>query len=265
MSKNCLLSIKNLTKRFGGLTAVSDFSLSVNDNEIIAIIGPNGSGKTTIFNLISCYYKADEGDIMFMEKSIKNFSPPRICDIGVGRTFQTTRLFKHLSVIENLKVGTHARIRYRLWDELLKTRRLTQAETNVEKAAHDLLEEYGLEKYTHEIAGNLPYGVQRMVEILRTLASSPRLLMLDEPAAGMNPHEALNLMGIVEQIRGKNITVLLVEHNMDVVMEISDRIAVLNYGKKIAEGDAGEIQKNPEVIAAYLGEDIEDNPVHFQA
>ena len=265
MSNKSLLTIKNLTKRFGGLTAVSDFTLSVKENEILAIIGPNGSGKTTIFNIISCYYRADEGDIMFMEKSIKNFSPPRICNIGIGRTFQTTRLFKHLSVIENLKVGTHTRIRYNLWDELLKTKRLIQTEINMEKVAHDLLEEYGLEKYTHAIAGNLPYGLQRMVEILRSLASSPRLLMLDEPAAGMNPQEALNLMEIVERIRKKGITVLLVEHNMDVVMEISDRIAVLNYGQKIAEGDAREIQKNPEVIAAYLGEDIEDNSGHFQA
>ena len=259
VENNNLLEIKNLTKRFGGLTAVSGFDLSINKNEITAIIGPNGSGKTTIFNLISCFYRPDEGNIFFMGNSIDNLSPPQICQTGIGRTFQTTRLFKHLSVIENLKVGTHTRIRYRFWEELLKTHRLKQSEINIEKLAHDLLEEFGLKKYTHAIAGNLPYGLQRMVEILRALASSPRLLMLDEPAAGMNPQEAQNLNGIVDQIREKGITVLLVEHNMDVVMEISDRIVVLNYGEKIAEGNAGEIQKNPEVIAAYLGEDVENN------
>ena len=254
-----VLTLTKLTKKFGGLTAVSGFDLSVNKNEIVSMIGPNGSGKTTIFNLISCFYRPEEGDIIFMGNSINHLSPPKICETGIGRTFQTTRLFKHLSVVENLKVGTHTRIHYRFWDELLKTRRLKQSEVSIQTVAYDLIQEFGLKKYTNVIAGNLPYGLQRMVEILRALASSPLLLMLDEPAAGMNPQEADNLMGIVGQIREKGITVLLVEHNMDVVMEISDKIVVLNYGKKIAEGTAHQIQENQEVVAAYLGEDVESN------
>jgi branched-chain amino acid transport system ATP-binding protein len=260
MSQNgLLLEIVNLSKNFGGLTAVSDFNLSVRRDEIVSIIGPNGAGKTTLFNLISRFYKPDRGDILFISNSIKNLSPHQICDIGIARTFQTTRLFKHLSVAENLKVGMHTRTGYRFWDELLNTAKLKKTERNIEKETLNLLEEFGLISFSDEMAGNLPYGVQRLVEILRSLNSSPRLLMLDEPAAGMNPQEALHLMGVVEKIRGKGITVLLVEHNMDVVMEISDRIVVLNYGKKIAEGSVEEIQRNPEVIAAYLGEDIEDN------
>ena len=253
------LNIVNLTKKFGGLIAVSNFDLSVHENEIVSIIGPNGAGKTTIFNLISCFYKPDDGDIFFMGNSIKNLSPYQICGLGINRSFQTTRLFKHLSVLENLKVGTHTRMNYRFLDELLKTEKLKQTEKAIEKVSFDLLKEFSLGKFADEMAGNLPYGTQRLVEILRSLNASPRLLMLDEPAAGMNPHEAIDLMEIVKKIRDRGITVLLVEHNMDVAMEISDRIVVLNYGKKIAEGFADEIQKNPEVINAYLGKDVEDN------
>ena len=260
MSQNgLLLEIVNLSKNFGGLTAVSDFNLSVRRDEIVSIIGPNGAGKTTLFNLISRFYKQDSGDILLISNSIKNLSPHQICDIGIARTFQTTRLFKHLSVTENLKVGMHTRTGYRFWDELLNTPKLKKTERNIEKKALNLLDEFDLLSFSDEMAGNLPYGVQRLVEILRSLNSSPQILMLDEPAAGMNPQEALHLMEVVEKIRKKGITVLLVEHNMDVVMEISDRIVVLNYGKKIAEGSVEEIQRNPEVIAAYLGEDIEDN------
>jgi branched-chain amino acid transport system ATP-binding protein len=260
MSQNGLiLEIVNLSKNFGGLTAVSDFNLSVRREEIVSIIGPNGAGKTTLFNLISQFYKPDSGDILLFTNSIKNLSPHQICGIGIARTFQTTRLFKHLSVAENLKVGMHTRTGYRFWDEILNTPKLENTERNIEKKALNLLDEFGLISFSDEMAGNLPYGVQRLVEILRSLNSSPQLLMLDEPAAGMNPQEAIHLMGVVEKIREKGITVLLVEHNMDVVMEISDRIVVLNYGKKIAEGSVDEIQRNPEVIAAYLGEDIEDN------
>jgi branched-chain amino acid transport system ATP-binding protein len=253
------LNIVGLTKTFGGLTAVSNFELSVCEGEIVSIIGPNGAGKTTIFNLISCFYKPDDGDIFFMGNSIKNFSPYQICGLGITRSFQTTRLFKHLSVLENLKVGTHTRINYGFLDELLKTDKLKKSEKAIEEVSFGLLEEFNLGKFADEMAGNLPYGTQRLVEILRSVNASPRLLMLDEPAAGMNPHEAIDLMEIVKKIRGRGITVLLVEHNMDVVMEISDRINVLNYGKKIAEGFADEVQKNPEVIKAYLGEDVEDN------
>jgi branched-chain amino acid transport system ATP-binding protein len=252
-----LLEIACLKKTFGGLTALSDFNLSVKENEIVSIIGPNGAGKTTIFNLISCFYRPDHGEILFLGNSIKNRSPHEICQIGITRTFQTTRLFKHLSILENLKVGAHTRIGYRLWDELFRPRRVMEVEVEVEKGALRLLEEFDLLKIAGEKAGNLPYGLQRLTEILRSLNTSPRLLMLDEPAAGMNPQEAIHLMEVVERIREKGVTVLLVEHNMDVVMEISDRIVALNYGKKIAEGRSDEIQNNSDVIAAYLGDDIE--------
>jgi branched-chain amino acid transport system ATP-binding protein len=253
------LDIVNLSKNFGGLTAVSELTLSVKRNEILSIIGPNGAGKTTIFNLISCFYRPDRGDILFMEKSIKDLLPSQICSRGIARTFQTTRLFRHLSVLENLKVGTHIRTAYGFWDELFRTEKLVRGEKGIERQARELLEEFGLLRLAEEDAGNLPYGVQRLVEILRSLNSRPALLMLDEPAAGMNPQEALSLMGVIEKIRNKGVTILLVEHNMDVVMEISERVVVLNYGKKIAEGSVEDVQKNEEVIAAYLGEDVEEN------
>ena len=253
------LDILNLSKNFGGLTAVSELTLSVKRHEILSIIGPNGAGKTTIFNLISCFYRPDRGDILFMGKSIRDLLPSQICSCGIARTFQTTRLFKHLSVLENLKVGTHIRTTYGFGDELFRTKKLIQGEKAIERQARELLEEFGLLRLAEEYAGNLPYGVQRLVEILRSLNSKPALLMLDEPAAGMNPQEALALMGVIDKIRNKGVTLLLVEHNMDVVMEISERVVVLNYGRKIAEGSVEDVQKNEEVIAAYLGEDVEEH------
>lgn len=253
------LKIEGLTKSFGGLTAVNDFHMEVKEREIVSLIGPNGAGKTTIFNLISCFYRPDEGSIGFMGEPLNTLSPHQVCALGISRTFQTTRLFKQLNVLENLKVGTHCRSGYRLFHELLMPGRIRAGELQAEERVKALLAEFELDEYAHELAGNLPYGLQRMVEILRALASSPRLLMLDEPAAGMNPQEAVNLMAVIERIRKKNITVFLVEHNMDVVMEISDRIVVMNYGEKIAEGHPTHIQQNQEVIKAYLGEDIDDD------
>jgi len=249
-----ILKADHITIRFGGLTAVSDFYLNLEEGELVGLIGPNGAGKTTVFNMLTGVYKPTKGNIYFNNQEINKKRVDQITALGMARTFQNIRLFTNLSVLDNVMVGCHLRIKSSVLNAVFYLPQYSQEENNVREEAKQLLKEVNLEKLENNLAGGLPYGQQRKLEIARALATRPRLLLLDEPAAGMNPHETKDLMSFIQKIQEKfKLTIILIEHDMKVVMGICKRILVLDYGITIAEGNPVEIQHNPEVIKAYLG------------
>lgn len=248
-----LLEVNGITKVFGGLIAVENVAFEVNQGEIVSIIGPNGAGKTTIFNMLTGVYKVNDGNIRFAEQEIQNRAPRDIVAAGIARTFQNIRLFPTMRVIENVMVGEHINTHYSFFDLLFKTKKYREGERQSAQRAIDLLESLGLSDQIHNYAKNLPYGMQRKLEIARAIATNAKLLILDEPAAGMNPQESEDLMNFILKLRKSGQTILLIEHDMSVVMNISDRIYVIDHGRKIAEGLPGEIARNEQVIRAYLG------------
>ncbi|ABI69840.1 ABC transporter ATP-binding protein [Syntrophomonas wolfei] len=252
-----LLQINNLYKSFGGLSAVLDFNFHLEDGELLGLIGPNGAGKTTVFNLITGVYKPDEGNIIFSGRDITGLAPYTICQQGIARTFQNIRLFKDISVLDNVRIALHKDAPYGLLKTLLRTPGFFQGEIEINKQAHEYLQIFNLEDKAGEIASSLPYGEQRRLEIARALATKPTLLILDEPAAGMNPNETRELMDLIRWIRKDfGLSILLIEHDMSLVMGVCERIYVLDYGQVIAEGLPEEIRRNKRVIEAYLGEEV---------
>ncbi len=251
-----LLKASNVVEMFGGLKAVSDFNIYIDQGELIGLIGPNGAGKTTAFNLFTGVYQPTSGHIEFEGDSIVGLAPYQITQRGIARTFQNIRLFSELSVLDNVKIACHQHVNYGLFEAIFRVGRYFSEEDEVVAESMRMLKIFKLDDKANETAKNLPYGAQRRLEIARALASKPKLLLLDEPAAGMNPQETQELMDMIRWIRDQfSLTILLIEHDMSLVMGICERIYVLEYGQIIAHGTPEEIQKNPEVIRAYLGGD----------
>lgn len=251
-----LLKTEGLGIQFGGLKAVDEFNFEIDKNQLFGLIGPNGAGKTTAFNLLTGVYKPTSGQILFDGKSMLKMSPTQRTKAGIARTFQNIRLFKNMSVIDNVKVGLHMSQNYSLFSAILHLPNYFRGEKAIDEMALSLLRVFKLEEFAYTKASNLPYGKQRKLEIARALATSPKLLLLDEPAAGMNPTETQELMETIKTVREKfSVAILLIEHDMKLVMGICEKIAVLNFGTIIAFGTPDEIRQNKEVVAAYLGND----------
>ncbi len=250
-----VMQAKNITMQFGGLTAVDNFNLSLESHELVGLIGPNGAGKTTIFNMLTGVYVPTQGDITINNQTVIKKSTHEIVKMGASRTFQNIRLFKDLTAIENVKIAYHNFINYNMVQGMFRTKKFWTEENKAKKECLKLLDIFDMSEYAETLAKNLPYGQQRKLEIARALATDPKVLMLDEPAAGMNPNETTELMNTIHFIRDKfDITILLIEHDMKLVMGICERIIVVDYGKTIAEGTPDEIKNNPDVIRAYLGD-----------
>ena len=251
-----VLRIERLSKHFGGVAAVEDFSLTQGEQEISGIIGPNGAGKTTVFNLITGVYPNDSGHISFMDRDITRFPAHMRTSLGISRTFQNIRLFKNLNILDNMKIAHDKKVQYTLWEEMFRLPQVKREENEIDEMARSYLNDFGLLQYADQKPDNLPYGIQRRLELARTLMAQPTLLLLDEPAAGLNPREVKALIDLIRKIQeNNNLSIIIVEHHMELIMNICSRIHVLDFGKKIAEGKPEEIKTNEKVLQAYLGDE----------
>ncbi|BCL60815.1 ABC transporter ATP-binding protein [Desulfomarina profundi] len=263
MMNSPILNVTGLTMDFGGIRALNALDLDVYGGEIVALIGPNGAGKTTFFNCVTGIYMPTAGEVLLTSpktgksESLKGLKPNQVTEKGLARTFQNIRLFPKMTVLENVMIGRHCRTKAFILGAILRNRATREEEQSILETSYAILQKVGLEQYSNEFAENLPYGGQRRLEIARALATEPLLLLLDEPAAGMNPQETLELVELIKEISADGQAILLIEHDMKLVMSLSDRIFVMDYGKKIAQGTPAEIRENPAVIKAYLGEDVD--------